>query len=69
MTGHFVTACGCECYLPVKHLLVNYRLPVTRHIPWDQRRPFTTPCDSYEFRMFKLESVHGDLAEYREVLQ
>ena len=70
MTGHFVTACGCECYKTIEFpALTEYKLPtkpVTR-----AGNPFGSSgwVTEYGLRKFKLVSVdmkHA-LAEYEEV--
>ena len=73
MTGHFVTACGCERYRTVEYPITSrlYKLPTMRKVLRDESRPFSTPCNEVSFRLFELKSLdmaHG-LAEYREVLQ
>jgi hypothetical protein len=68
MTGHFVTACGCEAYRGIEYPPSRvYRMPTRRHILRDECRPFSTPRDDIGSRLFELESVNGVLAEYREV--
>ena len=77
MTGHFVTACGCECYK-----LIDFPAPPEYRLPTEYRLPMKPVTETgtsygstgrwvteYGLRKFKLVSVdmkHA-LAEYEEV--
>lgn len=70
MTGHFTTADGCERWgYIVGPVGESYRVPILYRTPRDESRPFSTPRDTYAYRMYKLESVDytEGLAHYVEV--
>jgi hypothetical protein len=70
MTGHFVTACGCECYKPIDFpALPEYKLPTKPVTKIEASYGGTGWVKEYGLRKFKLVSVdmkHA-LAEYEEV--
>lgn len=70
MTGHFTTLDGCERWVQLVGTATEYyRMPFTYRVPRIESIPFTTPCISYDFRTYKLESLDyaRGLAEYVEV--
>ena len=68
MTGHFVTACGCECYKPIDFPAPEYKLPTkpaTRAGNLFGSR-WVTEYGLRKFRLVSVDMKHA-LAEYEEV--
>ena len=67
MTGHFITACGCECYKPIDFPAKQlYKFPTIYNSVPQSAGGWSTV---YGVRTFKIESVDMDhaIATYREV--
>jgi hypothetical protein len=72
MTGHFVTACGCEKYirLALREVSEYYRIPIAYPGAMPGQLPDMGRRTEHSYRKFILESLdmkHA-MAEYREVL-
>jgi hypothetical protein len=73
MTGHFTTLDGCEKWEKINHAIASrvYRVPITVRIPRDENKPFSTPRESAQYRLYEVESFDERLGvvHYKEVYE